>query len=274
MTTMRKINISTVLGTSVSVEEQLPLIKAAGFDGFFTLYTGSEEEPIDRWAAQAKELGLEFETIHAPFQYANRLWEAGEVGKDYLDFLKHRIIDACSRIQVSKCVMHVTVGNTAPEISDEGLALFTELCDYAKSKNVHIAFENLEPLPHIDAVMEHITDSYHGFCWDCGHNACYTPHIDMMAKFGSRLLCTHIHDNFGVTQPGNIDFRDDRHFLPLDGILDWDWFAEKLRDAHYEGPLTLEVSVAGKQIYQEMSIEEYLAQAYKRACILADKLDK
>lgn len=270
---MRKINISTIIGSDMPVEKQLPLIKAAGFDGFFTTYYGTENEPIDLWAAEAEKIGLEFETIHAPFQYANRLWEAGETGREYLEFLKHSIIDACSRIRVDKCVMHVTVGNTAPEVSEEGLALFQELCDYAKNKNVHLAFENLEPLPHIDYVMDHITDTYHGFCWDCGHNACYTPHIDMMKKFGSRLQCIHIHDNLGVTQPGNIDYRDDRHFLPFDGILDWDWFAQKLNDVNYDGPVTLELSIMGKEIYQQMSIEEYLAAAYKCGEKLRDKLN-
>ncbi len=271
---MQKINISTVLDCSVSIEEQLPLIKAAGFDGFFLLYEGTEEEPIDLWAEQAEKLGLEFETVHGPFIKANDLWEAGEKGREYLKFLKHNIIDVCNRIHVTKLVMHVTVGNTAPSVNDKGLALFKELCDYAKEKNVHIAFENLEPLPHIDAVLEHITDPFHGFCWDCGHNTCYTPHIDMMKKFGSRVLCLHIHDNYGVTQPGSIDYRDDRHMLPFDGILDWDWFADKIRTAHYEGPITLEVSVKSKQSYKDMSIEDYLAKAYERACRLRDKINE
>ena len=269
---MRDLNISTIIGSNMPVVEQLPLIKAAGFDGFFTTYTGSANENIDFWAECAHALNLNFETVHAPFQYANRLWEAGSIGKDYLHYLEHDIIDACNRIHVFKCVMHVTVGNTAPPVTSEGLALFQELCDYAKSRNVHLAFENLEPLPHIDCILSYITDPFHGFCWDCGHNACYTPHIDMMKKFGSRLQCIHVHDNYGVTQPGNIDYRDDRHFLPFDGILDWDWFAEKLNSINYKGPLTLEVSINGKQSYRSMPLADYIKLAYERGCRLREKL--
>ena len=33
------------------------------------------------------DLGLEFETVHGPFVHANRLWEAGEQGKEYLGYL-------------------------------------------------------------------------------------------------------------------------------------------------------------------------------------------
>ena len=168
--------------------------------------------------------------------------------------------------------MHVTVGNTAPPISSNGLILFQELCDYAKEKNVHICFENLEPLPHIDAVMDYIKDPFHGFCWDCGHNLCYSPHIDMIKKFGSRLKCLHIHDNLGVTQPGNIDYRDDRHYLPFDGTLDWNWFVEKLSVLNYTGPITLEVSILGKSEYQNLSLTEYLNNAYERATKLRDML--
>lgn len=267
---MRPIHISTVIGSTLPTEDQFQLIREAGFQGIFTTYTGTE--PIDAWAEAAQKNNLHFETIHAPFEYANRLWEGGRTGKEYLNHLKF-ILDACHRINVDKCVMHVTVGNTAPDISLEGLLLFTELCDYAKAQNVHICFENLEPLPHIDAVMKHISDPFHGFCWDCGHNACYTPHMDMMEKFGSRLQCIHLHDNLGVTQPGNMDYRDDRHFLPFDGILDWDWVAKKLKNANYQGPVTLEVSIMGKPEYQTMSLSDYLSQAYARGCRIRQQLD-
>ena len=36
---MQDINISTIIGSTVPVEEQLKLIKNAGLDGFFLTYT-------------------------------------------------------------------------------------------------------------------------------------------------------------------------------------------------------------------------------------------
>ena len=267
---MRDINITTVIGSTVPEVEQFRLFREIGFKGVFVLYTG--KEPIDLWAEEIEKNQLHFENVHGPFEHANLLWQAGKEGREYLEFLKKNIIDACHRVCVDRCIMHVTVGNTAPEITKEGLAMFGDLCEYAKTQNVHLCFENLEPLPHIDAVMEFITDPFHGFCWDCGHNACYTPHIDMMKKFGSRLQCVHLHDNLGVTQPGNIDYRDDRHFLPFDGILDWDWVAGKLNAYHYNGPVTLELSCMGKKSYQEMPIRDYLEEAYRRGCRIREKL--
>ena len=121
---MQDINISTIIGSTVPVEEQLKLIKNAGFDGFFLTYTGIE--PLVSWAETAYQLGLKFETIHGPFSQANRIWEAGDIGKDYLTYLK-KIIDDCHSVNVDKLIMHVTVGNTAPPISSNGLILFQEL---------------------------------------------------------------------------------------------------------------------------------------------------
>ena len=48
---MQDINISTIIGSTVPVEEQLKLIKNAGFDGFFLTYTGIE--PLELYARKA-----------------------------------------------------------------------------------------------------------------------------------------------------------------------------------------------------------------------------
>ncbi len=269
---MRHIHISAIIGSTLPVETQFQIFHETGFDGVFATFTGTE--PVEEWARAAAKYKLEFEAVQGSFQQANLLWEGGMAGREYLKLLKYKLIDTCSRIGVGKCVMHVTAGNTAPEISGESLSLFRDLCDYAASEHVQVCFENMELPVHLDSVMEHITDPFHGFCWDCGHNACYTPHIDMMEKFGSRLKCVHLHDNFGVTRPGNIDRRDDRHLLPFDGVLDWNWVCDKLNSCHYDGPVTLELSIQGKPLYQQTPFCDYAAEAYSRACMIRDKLAK
>ncbi len=258
---MRDIHISAVIGSEMKVEEQIPLMRQAGFKGFFAIYEGTE--PIELWAETVRRQGMVFETVHGPFRFANRMWEEGESGDSYLEYLKSTV-DTCGKIHVGKYILHVTVGSQAPPVSSLGLERFASLCGYAKERGVSICFENLEPLPHLEAVMDHIQDPFHGFCWDIGHNACYSPHIDMAKKYGQRLKCLHIHDNRGITRPGDIDYRDDLHLLPFDGILDWEWFAGQLRACSYEGPITLEVSCLHGNNYQAMTMPQYLAQAYQR----------
>lgn len=266
---MQNINISALVGSRIPVKEQIPMIKEAGFDGFFAVHTGCE--PLKDWARLVREQTLDFESVHGPFQFVNRMWEEGKTGDDYLDLLKSSV-HACHQISVDRYILHTTVGNHAPDISEVGLWRFQALCDYAKEQEVHICFENIEPLPHLQAVMDSVLDPYHGFCWDIGHNLCYTPHIDMMERYGDRLMCLHIHDNHGVTQPGNIDYRDDIHLLPFDGVLDWEWFASQLKKYHYQGPVTLEVSDQSLPEYRSMSTREYLAAAYERGCRIRDML--
>ena len=74
-----------------------------------------------------------------------------------------------------------------------------------------------------------------------------------MPLFGSRLICTHIHDNSGV-------FNADQHLLPFDGCLDSDYVAEALREADPTVPLVLEVK-RGAETYEGMSDEDYLIRA-------------
>ena len=267
---MNPLNISTIIGCGLPEQEQLPLIRQAGFDGFFAADTNADS--LKLCAGMARQLGLVFETVHAPFKETNHIWEPKEAGEEYLSSLKE-LVDVCSQIQVGKCIVHVTMGNIVPEVSQVGLDRFGQLCDYAKAREVCICFENLEPHPHLEAVMAYMDDSYHGFCWDIGHNICYTPQTDWMKKYGRRLKCLHVHDNKGVTQPGNIDYRDDLHLLPFDGSLDWDWFARTLREYHYEGPITLDVSNQGKEEYQKMPLEQYLTAAYDRGCRIREKLE-
>ena len=271
---MRKLGVSAVFGMTPAVpfEAQMPLIKRAGFDVCFAPY--KKDEPLRLWADLSEKLDLPIETLHAPFDHMNTLWVDAPEGEDYLNFQLTRI-DGCSEIGVEKCVMHVTIANTAPPVSDVGLRRFRKMCDYAQEKGVRLCFENLEIPGHLAAVLAD-NPEYHGFCWDCGHNYCYTPLVDMMALYGRRLLCLHVHDNFGVRVPGRIHYVDDLHLLPMDGGLDWNAFAERIRSAGFDGPLTLEISkrgLPGRVEYNEKSLRAYLEEAFRRATALRALVD-
>ena len=200
----------------------------------------------------------------APSWYGDVLGCVTQEGADYYALML-RILDECAAADIHKLVMHTTVGNHPPETCALGFVRYRTMCDYAKEKDVHICFENLEPFPHLHEIMAAIDDPFHGFCWDCGHNLCYTPHIDMMALYADRLMCLHLHDNRGVTQPGNIDFRDDLHMLPFDGVLDWDWTARKIARSGYDGPLTFEYSSRTARRHADKPYSDFLKTAMERA---------
>ena len=261
---MRKLGVSTVKHEQIGVYDQIPMIKEAGFDCFFFTYRSDLD--LDKIRQAADRNHLEIETVHLPFSGVNALWEEGPAGDEKLSQLLD-IIRQCAAIGVDKAIMHCTIHSVAPPVSDFGFQRFLRLFSEAQACGVHIAIENLEPLPHLSAVME-VLPEYHGFCWDCGHNLCYTPMEDMMAKFGHRLICTHIHDNQGIRRPGDVHYRDDLHLLPFDGALDWQWFADKIKNSGFEGPLTLELSLLSKKEYAEMPLQEFFNDAYRRGQML------
>ena len=92
---------------------------------------------------------------------------------------------------------------------------------------------------------------------------------------------THLNDNLGISRfDGKIYWTDDLHLLPFDGIGDWDYNIQRLRDARNQSILNFELSIASKpnrhenDVYAQMTLVEYFTEAYKRACKIAYRYSK
>ena len=258
----------------MSLEEQLHLLRSTGFEGFFT---GSGIETNRQCRALADELGLLYQSIHADFGGAARMWNGGEgEAKEIAQLMA--CVDNAAEVKVPIVVVHPYHGfGDLPEPTDSGIRAFRRVVEHAAEKNVRIAFENVEAPQHLAAVMEECRDLPNvGFCWDTGHEQCYSRGEDMMALYGDRLIATHLNDNLGVMDyEGRIHlWYDDLHLLPFDGITDWQSVADRLNAHGFDGPLTLELGLANRPNrfdnakYARLSPEEYLAEAYARACRL------
>ena len=62
--------------------------------------------------------------------------------------------------------------------------------------------------------------------------------------------------------------------LPFDGVADWQGIVKRLNRHHYHGILTFELNKNNKyrrenDVYDEMTVERYVCEAYKRACRVA-----
>ena len=235
----------------------LEKIKAAGFDCFF-----SGTASVDGVAAlkkRADELGLEYEFIHAPFAGINNMWLPG---MDYLSIYNgmKTAIDAAAENDVPMVILHVSSGWKVPEINDLGLARFDSLVVYAKERGVKVAFENLRKVGNVSYFVdryEHMDNVV--FCYDCGHEHCYTQTVCFPDIFRERMVCTHIHDNYGR---GDLSIDDpDFHLLPFDGNLDFEAMMRSLDKYNYQGSLMLEV---GNSRHLDMTGEEFLATCYER----------
>lgn len=260
---MRRIGINMNACNGLTDEEYVSLIAELGFTATFSKLL--EEDRQAELAELLAARGVEYQSIHAPFSSINEIWKDSLAGEEVLDrFIKSA--DRCAELGIPIVVAHLSSGDGAPPVTDIGRARFDRFIDHAVSKNVRVAFENQRKLSNIAWAFESYTaDDGVGFCWDCGHEACFAGGREYMPLFGSRLICTHIHDNFAVKD-------GDLHLLPFDGAIDFGRVAAQIASSGYDGPLMLEVAVKRNEQYLSLSCEEYLQRAAAAANRLVEMI--
>ena len=271
---MYKLAINAELGFNIQVAEMIPLIKSAGFDGVFTGW--SDTADTEKKAEEIARAGLIYQSIHSPFDHIEYLWEKDEEGEKYTDRLIDCIAD-CERFDVPVMVIHPIKGMDRHTPGELGLSRFARLVEAAEKTRVKLAFENVEGIEYLEAIMKRFGGSESvGFCWDTGHEICYNFSEDVMARYGKKLIATHFNDNMGITDKNAITWLDDSHLMPFDGVADWGNIMARIRREGYEGILTFELTTKSKpqrnthDIYAHMTPEEYLAEVYKRAVRVAE----
>lgn len=262
-----------------SIEEQICMMREIGFEAFFTHW--EREYPIDKWAKLSRELGMVYQSLHAPFGGVTDIWHAdGENAekavKDITDCIR-----CCSENEIGIMVSHCYIGfDGRVEITEKGLERYGRLIDEAERLGVKIAFENTEGEEYLEAIMDNFGSSKAvGFCLDTGHEMCYNYGKNLLSKWGDKLIATHINDNLGIRDyNGKIFWHDDLHLLPFDGIRDWDVLAGRFKECGYNGILTFEMNKTSKpgrhenDKYERMPLWEYITEVYIRACRFASKL--
>lgn len=253
------------------VFDQIGKFSEAGFSGFFTDWTdGTDVKKIKTFA---DEIGMLYQSIHAPFNIMSDIWHEGEVGERAAGVLADCLRD-CAKNGIELMVAHAFIGFDDHNPTPEGIENFSKVVIEAEKLGVKIALENTEGEEYLMALMEVFSGSRAvGFCFDSGHELCYGGGRDMLELYGDRLFATHLNDNLGISsRDGHITWTDDLHLLPFDGIADWDGIAERLVKCGFDGPLTFELLRDSKpnrhdnDKYKRMPIDEYIAEAYARAC--------
>lgn len=256
------------------LEEQIRLLKATGFDGFFALWRpGCNMKALKEEADRA---GMTFQSIHSNHLIMADMWEKTEKTQDAVSQLIACLHD-CAENDVPIMVTHSIIGFDKHTPTQFGLDNFGKVMREAEKCRVKMAFENLEGEEYLTAVMNHFKGHpLAGFCWDAGHEMCYNHDRDMLALYGDRLLCTHLNDNLGVWDyEGKIRWQDDLHLLPFDGIGDWPEMMKRLEKTGYHDFLTFELKISPipdrheNDAYRRMDIRDYFALAYMRACRVA-----
>ena len=160
-------------------------------------------------------------------------------------------------------VMHPASVKGEPAVSEVGLARFDCLMKTANRLGVTVASENINGTK----LLTHLLNRYPQmrFCWDVGHEPCFSSGVEFMPLFGNRIGAFHLHDNHGI--PG-----EDEHLLPYDGTLDMDRAARQLAESGYTGSIMLEYA-ATESFYAHLDADAFYARAAMQARKFADRVD-
>ncbi len=260
----------------ISLEEQIKLFKKTGFEGFAIDMSVRNVDPAPL-VNIAKEENMFIDYIHAPFNKSDDMWMQGDIGEIAVNELLD-ILEVCAKYEIPTVVAHTFIGFDSDYIpTQEGIERYGRLVKRADELGIKIALENTEGEEYLFALMDAFKgEKSVGFCWDTGHELCYNRGKDLMKMFGDRLFVTHLNDNLGVKDyDGKITYIDDLHLLPFDGISDWNSIVKKLAKHNFNGPLNFELNTLSKpgrhenDKYSAMPIEQYIAEAYNRACRVA-----
>ena len=276
----QKLGLGTLGLDGMTVAAEIRAMKKVGFDAFFTEWY--EGAPVEEWAEVGKECDMIYQSIHAPFGRAADIWGADDKKGDAAVKELCDCLDACRRAGVPIMVAHAFIGFKDHTPTPIGLTRFERVVAHAKQCNVKIALENTEGIEYLDALLTHFEgNDTVGFCWDSGHEMCYNYSEDLLARWGDRLLATHINDNLGIRDfDGEITWIDDLHLLPFDGIGDWREKMNRLSQANTPEVLTFELSIRSKPDrrenapYEAMEPLDYLTACYIRACRVAALLHR
>jgi sugar phosphate isomerase/epimerase len=232
-------------------------LKEIGFDSCFV---NAIQAGVSKYKDISESVGIDLEFLHAPFKGINTMWEEGDGYTTIFNQMK-LTVDSAAACGIPTVVVHLSSGWNPPAMSEIGFIRFDQLVSHAAGKNVNIAFENLRNVENVLAIKERYRDKPNvGFCYDAGHENCYTKNFDWIEVFGDKLLCTHIHDNTGYDGVGD----NDTHFLPFDGNIDYADMMRRLDKIGYKGSLMLEVFNNKKPEYAEMTEDEFMKLCFEK----------
>lgn len=238
-------------------DEKYRMLKSLGYscvdynlaDTEIAPYTLDEQEFTAYLLAEkslATDAGIEISQIHGPWRWPP---EDGtpENRAERLEKMR-RSIKAAALLGCKYWVVHPIMPFGIEDIGTEkeqetwnlNLAFMRELLQTAIENDVIICFENMpmtrfslgEPKDILRFVKEIDNDQFK-ICLDTGHISVFpglSP-ADAMRELGDYICVLHIHDNDGM---------HDRHWIPGEGVIDWDDFGKALKEINYQGVFSLE----------------------------------
>ena len=233
--------ISFFYGYNSNYKERVKMIKDNGFDGVMAMYKFSPHFYDE--CEEIQKSGLEIDSLHLPFKgVVNHLWRSDKKSRIFTDLMQEGISYAADN-NIKKVTIHTSSSPFPPPKNNEGLKRFIDICNFAHDKSIVVCVENLRRPDYFTYIVDNTTAEDCMICFDSGHaNAFWKDGLNgfPFEKYKSRIVCCHLHDNFG---------RFDSHNMPFNGNIDWQKTAYALSLSNIDG-LTLELTSLNKKITQ------------------------
>jgi sugar phosphate isomerase/epimerase len=248
-------------GYKYPFSELIQLIKKAGFQSVMIWWGEREDDsiPKERQPDVIRKAGLKLINAHFPFSMVDTLWKDTLDGEEMFE-IYCSYIDDCKIYEIPTAIIHTT-NRDAPPPNKRGLDRFRKLIEKAEKNDVNVAIENVFLPEYMDYVFNNIESDRLKFCYDSGHAHCFTPGVDVLAKYGDKLDALHLHDNDGS---------GDQHLLPFNGTINWEQIMTQLKGLKFNEPLALEVFARDDD---RLSAPQYLSEAMKSLQKLKDIYD-
>lgn len=231
---------------------------------------------------RANELGIVVGQVHSPYP---TYFENEDKTEDVLHVTKSSI-NIAAALNSPYIVIHPNIPPSAKtalqveEAVENNFGFFSLFFEDLKRTGLCIGIENMfnwsaeedRALPTVASTAEcmaYMVDRLNEMCGEKHFVACLDVGHAMLSGGGSpaamvrtlsnRLKLLHVHDNDG---------HHDRHWIPFDGVINWEEFAKALSEVGYTGNLSLEVKVGGDEA------ETAYAAAYKLKKLIEKEQNK
>jgi len=209
------------------------------------------EESAERFRATAEDANVTVAQTHL-FLLANVANPDAEQRRADVAAIK-RQIEFCRIAGIGVGVIHpggteCLDHNVGEEVRTARIESFRELSDYAGENGVRLAVENMNDrigvglggrrrfgaeLDELLGLLEAVDSPVMGICLDTSH-----AHVQgydqplLIRTLGELLIALHVSDNDGAA---------DRHWIPLQGSIDWPPIVAALKEIGFGGDFNLEI---------------------------------
>lgn len=193
---------------------------------------------IKKWA---QKYGIVLWSFHLPFWPFSEIdISKPELAEKTIEYLKG-YIDKASQIGIDKFVIHASgepIGeDERPLRMETAKKSLATLAEFAAARGAKIAVENLPRtcLGRNSSDIKELLSAHPSLvsCFDTNH-LLKQDFCEYLDEVGDTIITLHVSD---------YDFKDERHWLPYEGKIDWQKMLEKLKELNYSGVWLYEIDL-------------------------------